>query len=341
MGRSLAASVPAVPTMRAGRMVDYGRMECEEASIPTIGPGEVLVRSEMASICGSDLHIVDAGAGLPVAPPMPHGFPGHEGIGEVVESNDPGIEVGSQVLCFPNTAVGECFSEYQKLGGRYCLTLPPSELPRPHLLMAQQLGTVIYARRTHHRDVAGETVVVLGQGSAGLFFTFLLSRAGAERIIVADLCEHRLAVARAYGADVTIDASSTDVRSAVLDLTDGRGADYVIEAVGRRDTFLLTTDLVRLGGELLWFGLPDTNEPISIDFSVFFRKKLRAATTYGAQDEPDARSFRMAMAMIARGQIDVSPLLSHVHPVEEIGEAFSHARAPLDCGALKVSVAFS
>jgi L-iditol 2-dehydrogenase len=322
-------------------MVELGRMECEEALVPTIGGGEVLVRSEMASICGSDLHIVEMGGGLPVRLPMPHGYPGHEGIGEVVESNDPAVAVGSHVLCFPNTIVGECFSEYQKLGGGYCLPLPDCEVPRPQLLMAQQLGTVIYAMRSHSRDVAGETVVVLGQGSAGLFFTFLLRRAGAARVIAADLCPARLAVSRQYGADVTIDASNDDVRSAVLDLTDGKGADYVVEAVGRRETFLLTTALARVGGELLWFGLPDSDESIQIDFTQFFRKKLRAASTYGAQDETDARSFRHALGILARGELDVAPLLSHVYSIEEIGEAFRVAHRPADAGALKVSLSFA
>ena len=189
--------------------------------------------------------------------------------------------------------------------------------------------------------MTGETVVVLGQGSAGLFFTYLLKRAGAERVIVSDLSAQRLAVSRAYGADVVLDPATDDVRAAVADLTDGKGADYLVEAVGRAETFLLTTDLVRVGAELLWFGLPSVDANIEINFSKFFRKKLRASCTYGAQDEPGSTSFRTALDLIASAQIDVAPLLSHVFPVERIDEAFALANEPVDAGATKVSVSFS
>lgn len=326
--------------MRSGRMVAVGRMECEEAPVPEIGDGDVLVRSAMASICGSDLHLVCMGAGLPSRPPMAPGFPGHEGIGRVVESRSPHVEAGTEVLCFPNTMVGECFSEYQRLGGSYCVSVPVSDLPRSHLLMAQQLGTVIYARRIHPRDVEGETVVVLGQGSAGLFFTHLLKRAGADKVIVSDLSDARLDVSTAFGADVTLNPGRDDVRAAVRDLTGGRGADYLVEAVGRAETFLQSTDLVRVGAELLWFGLPSTDDTIPFAFNSFFRRKLKAASTYGAQDEPDAASFRQALDMIAGGDIDVSPLVRDVFPIERIGEAFEVAHEPIEAGALKVSIDF-
>jgi threonine dehydrogenase-like Zn-dependent dehydrogenase len=327
--------------MRAGRMVEVGRFECEAAPIPEIDDGQVLVRSEMASICGSDLHVVCMGAGIGWELPAPIGYPGHEGIGEVMESRAAALPVGTQVLCFPHVPVGECFAEYQRISAGYCLPLPASDLPRSHLLMAQQLGTVIFALRQHPRDVTGETVVILGQGSAGLFFTHLLKRAGAARVIVADLSPIRLAVSTMYGADVAVNAATDDIRMAVRDLTGGLGADYVVEAVGRDDTFLLTTALVRADGELLWFGLPSTDEPIAINFASFFRKRLRAASTYGAQEEPGATSFGAALEMIRRGDIDVGPLLSHVLPIESVGDAFRLAHDPVAAGAVKVSVRFS
>ena len=202
---------------------------------------DVIIRSEMASICGSDLHMVMMGAGLAHRPPCPHGFPGHEGIGMVVESNAPGLREGTHVLTFPNPPVGECFNTYQRVNSSYCVPLPVGDTPRSHLLMGQQLGTVIYAMRQHPRDVTGETVMVMGQGSAGLFFTYLLKRAGAARVIVSDLSQARLAVAAAYGADECLNATelgNAGIIEAVNDMTDGRGADYVVEAVGRAETFL-------------------------------------------------------------------------------------------------------
>ncbi|HCB38023.1 MAG TPA: zinc-binding alcohol dehydrogenase [Acidimicrobiaceae bacterium] len=338
--------------MRAARMVDVGRMECEEVPVPALGDADpaadpaadpscdVVVRSEMASICGSDLHIVMLGAGVNHRLPCPHGYPGHEGIGEVVESRAPHLPTGTRVLTFPNVPEAECFSEYQRLGAAYCVPLPTTAVPRAHLLMAQQLGTVVFARRRRPRDVAGETVAVVGQGSAGLFFTFLLKRAGAARVVVSDLSDARLAMAQEYGADVCVNAGRDSLADVVADLTAGRGADYVVEAVGRADTFLSCVDLVRTDGELLWFGLPSVDDDIPVGFQRFFRKRLRAAAVYGAQDEPGAMSFRQALALIADGRIDVAPLLSHVFGIDRIGDAMRLAHEPHDAGALKVSVEF-
>ena len=208
--------------MRATRMVDVGQMICEEIEVPDISDSQVLIKSEMASICGSDLHVVMMGAGLNHAFPCPHGYPGHEGIGQIVESKVSGLNEGQHVLTFPNPPVGECFNEYQRVGANYCVPLPDCDLPRSHLLMAQQLGTVIYAMKQHPRAVAGETVAVMGQGSAGLFWTYLLKRAGAAQIIVSDLSDTRLDVASSYGADVCINAGNNDLSSAVRDLTTGK-----------------------------------------------------------------------------------------------------------------------
>lgn len=150
----------------------------------------------------------------------------------------------------------------------------------------------------------------------------------------------RLGVASAYGADVTLNPARDDVRQAVADLTRGRGADYLVEAVGRPETFLQSTDLVRVGAELLWFGLPSTDDTIPFAFNSFFRRKLRAASTYGAQDEADSVSFRAALDLIAGGDIDVGPLVRVVLPIEQIGEAFELAHEPVETGALKVSLRF-
>ena len=327
--------------MRAARMVDVGRMVCEEIEIPPIDDGQVLIESEMASICGSDLHLVMMGAGLNHPFPCPHGYPGHEGIGRIVESKAAGLEEGQHVLTFPNPVVGECFNEYQRVGASYCVPLPECELPRWYLLMAQQLGTVIYAMRQQPRDILGETVAVMGQGSAGLFWTYLLKRAGAAQIIVSDLSDTRLSVSTQYGADVRVNARDESLHGVVDDLTGGDGVDYLVEAVGRAETFRESVDHVRMDGEIMWFGLPSVDADIDMRFNKFFRKRLHAASTYGAQDEPGAASFREALRLISTGEIDVSPLLTHVFPVEEIDDAMHLAHEPHDAAAIKVSIEFA
>jgi threonine dehydrogenase-like Zn-dependent dehydrogenase len=314
-------------------------MRCVEAPVPELAEEQILVRTTMASICGSDLHVVCHGAGVPFPLPCPHGYPGHEGIGEVVDSRHPGVEVGPRVLCFPFAGNSEGFSEYQRMHGKYVLPLPSCDVPEEQLLMAQQLGTIIFAARQRPVDVVGKTVLVLGQGSAGLFWTFWLSRSGAAHVIAADLSDARLSVSTAMGADTTINAGEVSVADVVRELT-GAGPDYVVEAVGRRETLHQSIELVRPGGDLMWFGLPDTDDSVPISFAKFFRKRLTASSTYGAQDEADAVSFMTALHLIAGGHIDVSALLSHVYPIEEISTAFAVANDPVPSGALKVSITF-
>jgi L-iditol 2-dehydrogenase len=351
--------------MKAARWVGVGRVVCEEVPVPPVADGEVLVRTAYASICGSDLHVV-----FPGAPPAPGaaGYPGHESVGEVVESRCPGFEPGDRVLTVPFAADGRCLAEFQAIPGSACVRLPATQ-PLSHLLMAQQLGTVIYALRTRPLDVIGKDVAVIGQGSAGAFFTFLLKRAGAARVLVSDKSPARLAYSRKLGADLTVDASigdagtggtstgdastvdagtgdastggtgTGDFRSAVLAATGGRGADLVVEAVGSRETFPLSLQIAAAGATLVWFGLPEGDDDYPFSFRDFFRRGLTAYTNFGAQGEPGLESFRYAVRLISGGEIDVAPLLSHMLPIERVDEAFRIAHDRSD-NALKVSIKF-
>ncbi|MFI5399830.1 MAG: zinc-binding dehydrogenase [SAR324 cluster bacterium] len=324
--------------MRAARYVEPGRIVCEQAPLPALNDGEVLVRTLLSAICGSDLHVVyDDISELP--PPCPHGYPGHEGLGEVVQSKSLLFKPGQKVLTCPAGAYMRCFADYVALPGTQCYELPPYDGPLEHLLMAQQFGTTIFALRQMPVDVVGRTVMVMGQGSAGNFFAYSLKRAGAKLVIVSDKSEARLAASRVFGADVALKADPAAVKEAVMEHTNGKGVDYLVEAVGRADAFLQAVDLVGENGHMLWFGLPDTRQPIPFNFHDFFRKKLRVYTTYGAQLEPDGASFRLALDWIARKEIDVTRLVTHRIAIEQIDKALRVARERSD-NALKVAVTY-
>jgi L-iditol 2-dehydrogenase len=321
--------------MKAARWVDVGRVVCEEVPRPSPADGEILVRTAYASICGSDLHSVYGGA---PPPSVPAGHPGHESVGEVIESRCPGFEPGDRVLTVPHFVDGRCMAGYQTLPGSFCIRLP-DQAPLRHLLMAQQLGTVIYALRRHPLDLAGRNVAVIGQGSAGAFFTFLLKRAGAARVLVSDKSPARLDYSRQLGADLAVDASEGDFQSAVLEATEGRGADLVVEAVGSRETFPLSLELAADRATVLWFGLPEGTDDYPFSFREFFRKFLTGYAISGTQGEPGFGSFRYAVRLITDGAIDVTPLLSHVLPIDEVEKAYQIAHDRTD-NALKVSVSF-
>ena len=333
--------------MKAGRWVDVGRVVCEEVPRPSPADGEILVRTAYTSICGSDLHSVYGGAPPPA---VPAGHPGHESVGEVVESRCPGFEPGDRVLTVPHFVDGRCMAEYQALPGSFCIRLS-DKAPLSHLLMAQQLGTVIYALRRHQLDLIGQDVAVIGQGSAGAFFTFLLKRAGARSVLVTDKSPARLAYSRHLGADLTVladpgladpgsdGAGEAGFRSAVLEATGGRGAGLVVEAVGSRETFPLSVELAADSATVLWFGLPEGTGAYPFSFPEFFVRRLTAYAISGTQGEPGLESFRYAVQLIADGAIDVAPLLSHMLPIDRVEEAFHMAHDRTD-GALKVSIEY-
>ncbi len=320
--------------MAAAVVRALGRVECEDAAAPEPTPGRVLVRTKLASICGSDLHIAYQGwsvTSLPLAP----GHPGHEGVGEVVDGGGTGFEPGQVVLTVPRIWESAAFAEHQLLRPQNLLALPDTK-PLAHLLMAQQLGTVIFGC---HRlpPLEGSAVVVLGQGSVGLFHDFALRRLGAERVIAVEPVPERLEAARNMGVDEAIPETGAAATGAVMDLTGGEGAGVVVDAVGSVETLNQAIAMAGKNGRVAAFGLPSSMEPVSFDWAAFFRKSLTMHAVHGAQEAPGLPDFQAAVGLIASGEIDVSPFVTHRFPLSEVGSAFELAESKAD-GALKVSL---
>jgi len=328
-------------SMRAARLVEPGKMACEDTALLEPAAGQVVVKNHMAAICGSDLHQVFFGTQDPANLPMEPGWPGHEGVGEVLESNDDGLAVGDRVLTVPGAGFQRCFADYQTLPGSWCLRLPDYDGPVEDLLMAQQFGTTIYALRRGNMDFVGKTVAVLGQGSAGQFFAWQAKHLGAETVIVADLSPARLGQSSVFGADIAVqgDPEGSSIREAVMDSTNGRGAHIVIEAVGRAETIQHAIDIARPRGTVVFFGLPDTLQPVAFSYSKFFMKQLQMYAVVGAQAEADLSSFHKALDWIARREIDVTKMVSHRLSLESIDKAMTLAHER-DEDALKITLTF-
>ncbi len=328
-------------SMRAARLVEPGKMVCEDTPLFEPEAGQVVVKNLMAAICGSDLHQVFMDSFAPVNLPAEPGWPGHEGVGEVVESRDPTLAVGDKVLTVPGYGFQRCFADYQTLPGHWCLKLPDYDGPVEDLLMAQQFGTTIYALRRGAMDFVGKTVAVLGQGSAGQFFAWQAKHLGAAKVIVADLSPARLAQSGVFGADIAVrgDTEGKAIREAVMDTSGGQGAHIVIEAVGTSATIQHAVDIARPRGDVVFFGLPDTVQDVPFSYTKFFMKQLRLYAVVGAQAEEDLSSFHKALDWIARRQIDVTQMVSHRLGLEAIDRALllAHER---DEDALKVTLTF-
>jgi L-iditol 2-dehydrogenase len=314
--------------MKAAQLVGPGRIEPVEAPMPVPKDGEVLVQSHRASICGSDIHIVYDGFYLGEFP-APPGFPGHEGVGQVVTSLDSSLSEGTWVLAVPSPPVARTYADFHVIVGSSLIALPDSGDP-DRLLNAQQLGTVVYAFRRHWpstMSAEGKTVAICGAGSAGLFFVQLARRAGFEKVIIADRADLRLGIAKEFGADVTVQVPSQPFVEAVLEETNGVGADLVIEAVGLDETRIQCLEAVRYQGRVGYFGFPERPSPDSAwSFRAAWQKTPTIEVVTGTQREPGLLAFHEAIELIHSGAVNVEPFVTPVYPIEQVQDALDAAR---------------
>lgn len=317
----------------------------EDAPMPIAAGGDALIKTEMASLCGSDLHMVGMGWQMPDYP-APPGHPGHEGVGRVLEppreypSGDvwDSFDEGDLVLTVPHIWYARCFAEYMSVDSAHMLRLPEG-VPLEHVLMTQQLGTVLFAARRLPQSLEGVTCAVMGQGSAGLFWDFVLKRRGAEKVIAVEPVGSRRELSRVYGADETVDVGGKGAVEGVYDLTSGRGADLVVEAVGSTATLSAAFRMVADEGTCVLFGLPESNDPVEFDYTEMFKKRANAYSILGAQEEHGLQTFRRALSLIVEGEIDVAPIVTHVMPIEKVADAFELSESRAD-GVIKVGLVF-
>jgi L-iditol 2-dehydrogenase len=314
--------------VRAARYLAPGEVDLIEAPLPAAAPGQVVVRVSCVTLCGSDLHELTDGPRASY--PRPPGFSGHECVGVVEESSAPGVRRGDRTLVI--TPRHDALAEYLAVEPQGLIPLP-AHVEMDQGVLAQQLGTVIYCCRKLD-NVLDKTVVVIGQGPAGLLFTILLARMGAKAVIGLDVVEDRLEMARQVGATHTVNALQEDVIATVGALTGGRMADLAVEVVGKEETVNLGPDLVRVHGELALFGVAKRSV-FPFAYEKFMRRQLRTISSAHTLEEPGLRSFRLAMDLIARGFLDGAPLVTHRLPFSEVRQAFRLAESKQD-GAIKV-----
>lgn len=315
--------------MLASKIVAPARVEVANVEKPKPEKGAVLVKMQVGTICGSDLHLFERPR-PPADYPLAAGFSGHECVGVVEDTDSGDFQKGDRVLIVPPNPVG--FAEYVVLQSQYLVKLPPEE-DLDKLVIGQQLGTVIYCCKKLP-NVIDMDVAVLGQGAGGLLFTAMLRNLGARKIIGIDIVGHRLEVAKKMGATHVVDASKEDPVAAVKDITNGDMADLAVEAVGEPETINQVVDLIRNRGHLALFGIAPAGD-VGFDYMKFFRKHPIAVSSSRTEWEKDYRSFKLAMDMIVQKRIDVTPLISHHLSLSHIDRAYDLALHKKD-GAVKV-----
>lgn len=324
--------------MRGAMVTAPRQIEFRDLPVPTPGPGEALIRIRAGSICGTDMH---TWRGENPRSPIPTML-GHEFAGEVVEFGGAvrGLAVGMRaavdgvIPCHEcrwcRRGLGNVCEQYRVTGMRsdgamaeYTKVPVGNVHPLPDHVsfelaaLAQPLAIAYHGVYERSQIGPGDLVVVEGAGPIGLFALALCKTRGA-RVISTDLVPSRLEMARRLGADEAIDVSCADPVERTLAMSDGLGADVVIEAVGGTQSGTVRTAclLARRGGSITWLGMHPHNH---VDFPAldFRLKELTLATSlsyYGA--------YSKALDLLTTGAlVGVEQMISHVMPMESLQEA--------------------
>ena len=323
-------------------------------------PTDAVVRIDTTTICGTDLHILKGDV-----PTVTEGRTlGHEAVGTVVETGT-GVEdirEGERVLVSCISACGRCAycrrglqSQCMSGGGwilghlvdgtqaEYTRTpfadtslykVPEGLTDEQVLFLADILPTGFEIGVQNGRVKPGDTVVVVGAGPVGLAAIMTARLYGPGSIIAIDLDDSRLERARQLGADVSINSASRDPVGEIGEITQGHGADVVMEAVGIPETFELCCELVRPGGTVANIGVH--GKPATLHLETLWIKSVTITTGL-----VDAASTPTLLKLVAEGRLDPTPLATHRFGLDGIMDAYDVFSDAARTEALKVVLSAS
>ncbi len=352
--------------MKAAVFVEPGRIALDEKAIPAIGPLDALVRITTTTICGTDVHILKGE--YPVAKGLTIG---HEPVGviEQLGSAVSGFREGQRViagaitpsgysnacLCgyhsqdgadskhgwkaiggwkFGNTIDG-CQAEFVRVPDAMANLAPvPEGLSDEQVLMCPDIMSTGFGGAESANIRIGDVVAVFAQGPIGLCATAGARLKGATTVIAIDGISERLRMSSKMGADVTINFKNADPVEEILKLTDGRGVDAAIEALGTQVTFEAALRVLRPGGTLSSLGVysQDLKIPLRAFAAGLGDNKIVTSLCPGGKER-----MRRLMDVISSGRVDLTSMVTHRYKLDDIEAAydlFSHQRD----GVLKVAI---
>ncbi|WP_234025227.1 zinc-binding dehydrogenase [Streptomyces sp. MspMP-M5] len=330
-------------TGRAAVLVAPGSVAVQEVAVPEPADGEILTRNLAASICHGDVCRIfewrwpSLGFGAHPYPCLA-GYPGHEGVAEIMVSRSPAFEAGQLVLTVSDGTYDRMFADYQVLPGRCALPVDPEQVP-VHVLMAQQLGSVVHAlRRFWPWEEGGRTAVVVGTCSAGLLFVRMLKYLGFTRVVAVDREPDRLALATNFGADATALVTADARGEAVRALTDGENTDLAVDASGTGWGRRIALAAASRDGQVGLYGA-SKDDAAAVLRGPFHQGRVTAIGVDEARREPSLGPFAEALRLIQDGHITAREHVTHLFEFEEIAEALAIAR-DRDDGVVKVGITF-
>ena len=304
--------------------------------------GEVLIKTTHAGICGTDTKIYEG--------KIPANYPlvmGHEIVGEIVDGDtNEFAKRGARVLVDPVLYCGHCFHCKQGetnlcpnggIMGRevnggfadYCIAKTSHIYPLPEQLNSktgaaiQVLTTVMHAQNKG-AVVTGDTVVVSGLGVTGLMHIQLAKARGAKVVVGTSRNAHKREIALALGADYAV-SHGEEAKKTILDVTDGIGADIVIECIGNLSMLAEAVELARLGGKVIPFGIYPSGQA-ELPFYDFYFKELQIINVRAAKGS----DFSSCIKLVSAGEVDLEALITHSLPYTELNSAIRMLMEPSD-----------
>lgn len=332
----------------------------EEVPKPRPKAGEAVIRITATTICGTDVHIVKGE--YPVRSGL---ILGHEPVGVIEELGD-GLDaeyrIGQRVIVGAITPCGQCFyclngvhSQCQgPVGGwrfgntingawaeyllvpdaRANLAPVPDQLTDEQVLMLPDIASTGISGAESGNVKIGDSVAVFAQGPIGLCATLGASLRGAGLIIGVDPLADRRAMARQFGAGTTLDPTAGDVVAEIKRLTDGRGVDVAIEALGRQETFEAALRSVRPGGVMSSLGVYSGKlvAPYEAVYAGLGDQRIVTTLCPGGKER-----MRRLMSLVTHHRLDLTPLVTHEFALEQLPEAFDLFSRQAD-GVMKVAI---
>jgi L-iditol 2-dehydrogenase len=326
-----------------------GDLRVEEVPTPIIGPGEILLRVDCASICGTDLRILHGDHRRYPAGTVR--IPGHEVAGTIsgIGEGTKGFVRGQRVIIAPNIGCGHCrqcvsgnnnlcadydaigisldggFAEYLRVPARAVMqgnVLPVSDgIDSGVAALTEPFACVVRGQNAVGIQ-SGEVVLIMGAGPIGIMHAKLARLCGAGRVVVSELIPERLAQAARLGADRVVNPAQEDLARAIGEETHGRGADVVIVAAPAHSAQESALQLAGIGGRINFFGgLPKDRSTIQFDSNAVHYKELRVSATSACS----TANCLQAAEIVNSGRMDLAPLISHRFPLSQAVAAFSAA----------------
>ena len=347
-------------TMNAVVLHDADDMRVEQWSVPQPGPGEVLLKVEVASICGTDVKVLHRTL---QGQPTGEFIMGHEYAGTVaalgpdVDEFQIGERVAVEVhkgcercencikgwytscLNYGNLAKGHrakgltCDGGFAEYAVNHINTLYrlPDNLTFEQACMVTTAASPLWAIDLIGGYVAGETVLILGPGPIGLIAVQLCKALGAERVILSGTRDSRLEVGKRLGADFTINVRTENLADRIREITRGKGADSVLECAGGPTSMQEALENVKRGGRIgvvAWY-----TGPVQVDMNLAVRSNVRI---YAARGEGGMNCGR-SLALMSAGKITADAIITHHFELDQIHEAFQTYVNRID-NALKVAI---